>query len=90
MLSKKEQQITKSIELMFQGLEDDPLKDILLAVALNKSEEEKERIAEQIRLKNERDYEDMRARFEVEVSSENPYAATELTTESKVIINGTD
>ncbi len=89
MLSKKEQKITKSVEFMFQGLEDDPLKEIILAIALNKTQEEKDAIAEQIRLKNEEDYAERLKLFEVKCDIENPTASS-LTTESQVIINGTD
>jgi hypothetical protein len=89
MLSKKEKRITKNVELMFQGLEDDPLKEIILAVALNKTQEEKDAIAEQIRLKNEEDYAERLKLFEVKCDIENPTASS-LTTESQVIINGTD
>jgi hypothetical protein len=94
MLSKKEQSIRKSVDLMFKGLDDDTLKEVILAIALNKTQEEKDAIAEQIRLKNEADYAEKMKMFEIEVSSESLNESTnevpELTTESQVIINGED
>jgi hypothetical protein len=52
MLSRREKGIIKSIDLMFQGMEDDELKEIVLATSLQKADTEKERIIEIIN-KNE-------------------------------------
>ena len=44
MLSRREKSIIKSIDLMFQGMDDDELKEIVLASSLQKADLEKERI----------------------------------------------
>lgn len=87
MLSKHQKKIAKSIDVLFDGLEDDSLKEIMLACALNKTQEEKDAICEQIRLKNEADYKEKLAHFEIKVDEENPNGAIELTQNSRVIIN---
>lgn len=51
-MSRREKQIHESVELMFQGMNDEGLKQIILACALGKSEEEKEAICEKIRQHN--------------------------------------
>lgn len=53
--SRREKKIRQSVELLFTGLDDDTLKSIMLAVALEKSEEEKEELCKRIREKNEED-----------------------------------
>ena len=87
MLSKRhEQKIIRSIDTLFHGLEDDTLKEIMLACALNKSQEEKDAICEELRLRNQREYEERLAYFEIQANAENPNGAIELTQESRVII----
>lgn len=51
-MSRREKQIHESVELMFHGMNDDALKEIILACALGKSEDEKEAICEKIRQQN--------------------------------------
>lgn len=64
MLSQREKNITKSIELMFQNMEQDDLKEVMLAIALNKSQEEKDRISEELKKQKERDLEYIKSRYE--------------------------
>jgi replication-associated recombination protein RarA len=66
MLSQRERNITKSIEFMFQNMEHDDLKQVMLAVALNKSQEEKDRIAEELKQQKEKDLEYIKSRYENE------------------------
>lgn len=66
MESRREKAIKQSIELMFTGMEHDELKHIMLAVALNKTDEEKDAICEQIRKTKEKDLEDMLARYTID------------------------
>lgn len=78
MLSNREKNIVKSIELMFQGMEQDDLKEVMLAIALKKSEEEKDRIAEEIKRKKEQDLEYIALRYENE-------GVENIVTEAKII-----
>ena len=66
MLSRREKSIIQSVELMFQGMDDDALKEIILATALQKSEEEKERIIEDIKKKKEEDMKYFNEKFELD------------------------
>jgi hypothetical protein len=87
MLSKRHQQkIARSIDTLFHGLEDDTLKEIMLACALNKTQEEKDAICEELRLRNQQEYEERLALFEIQANAENPNGAIELTQQSRVII----
>jgi hypothetical protein len=69
MLSQREKKIIKGIDLMFQGMEDDELKEIVLASSLQKADEEKERIIELITKKKEEDAKYFNEKFEVDKSS---------------------
>jgi hypothetical protein len=66
MLSRREKSIIQSVELMFSGLDDDALKEVILATALQKSEEEKERIIEDIKKKKEEDMKYFNEKFELD------------------------
>lgn len=70
MLSQRKKNIEKSIEIMFAGLEQEDLKQVMLAIALDKSEEEKEEIAERIRKEKEADLAYIQSRFELESALE--------------------
>ena len=66
MQSFKEKKITATIEKLFEGLDDDILKTVVLYTALGKSEEEKDAICEQIRKKQEEDMKYFMEKFEID------------------------
>jgi len=78
MLSQREKQILRSIDLMFQGMDDDALKEIILATTLNKSEEAKQHIIENIKRKNDEDLKYINEKFQIEINSEEPLKMLEL------------
>jgi len=77
-LSQREKQILRSIDLMFQGMDDDALKEIILATTLNKSEEAKQHIIENIKRKNDEDLKYINEKFQIEINSEEPLKMLEL------------
>jgi hypothetical protein len=78
LLSQREKNIVRSIDAMFQGMDDDVLKEIILATALQKSEQEKEKIIEAIRQKNEKDLQDIEEKFQIHIDSSEPLKMLEL------------
>lgn len=78
MLSRREKNIIKGIDLMFQGMDDDELKEIILASSLQKADEEKERIIELINKKKEQDMKDIQEKFEIEINNTEPLKMLEL------------
>lgn len=79
MLSKREKQIRQSIDTLFTGLDDDALKQVMLACALGYSEEEKDKICEELRRVNEENFKDLTSRYQLTPEESMP-------TETKVII----
>lgn len=65
METRREKAIKNSVELMFSGVDQEDLKAVILAIALNKSEEERDNIAEQIRIAKEKDLADIMQRYTV-------------------------
>jgi len=78
MLSRREKNIIKSIDLMFQGMDDDELKEIILATSLQKADLEKERIVEIINKKKEDDLKYINEKFEIEINNKEPLKMLEL------------
>jgi hypothetical protein len=78
LLTQREKNIIKSIDIMFQGMDDEVLKEVILATALQKSEEEKEKIIEAIKKKQEQDLKDIKEKFEIEIDSSEPLKMLEL------------
>ena len=78
MLSQKEKSVMKGVDLLFQGMEDDALKEIVLANALQKSEDEKERILEIIRQKKTDDVKYINEKFEIEINRDDPLKMLDL------------
>lgn len=78
MLSRREKNIIKSIDLMFQGMDDDELKEIVLATSLQKADVEKERIIELINKKKEEDIKYINEKFEIEINNKEPLKMLEL------------
>jgi hypothetical protein len=78
MLSRREKSIKASIDLMFKGLDHDELKEIILATALEKSEEEKEELVENIKKKQKQDLEYINEKFEIIIDKDNPYQTQPL------------
>lgn len=78
MLSQKEKSIMKGVDLLFQGMEDDALKEIVLANALQKSEDEKEYILEIIRQKKTDDVKYINEKFEIEINRDDPLKMLDL------------
>ena len=78
MLSQREKSIMKGVDLLFQGMEDDALKEIVLANALQKSEDEKERILEIIRQKKTDDVKYINEKFEIEINRDDPLKMLDL------------
>jgi hypothetical protein len=78
MLSQKEKSVMKGVDLLFQGMEDDALKEIVLANALQKSEDEKERILEIIRQKKTDDIKYINEKFEIEINRDDPLKMLDL------------
>jgi hypothetical protein len=81
MMSKREKQIRQSIDTMFSGLDDDVLKQVILACSLGYSEEEKDRICDELRRINEQNLQDSYNKFQLSAIESMPV-------ETKVIING--
>lgn len=78
MLSIREKNIIASIDLMFKGMDNPELKAVMLACALGKTEEEKDRICEEIRKKKEDDHRYYTDKFEVVCDESNPLQASTL------------
>lgn len=78
MLSLKEKNIRASVDLMFQGLDDDVLKNIILYTALEKSEEEKDKLCEEIKKAKEQDMEYFNQKFEIIVDKNTPQEVLSL------------
>ena len=78
MLSQREKAVMKGVDLLFQGMEDDALKEIVLANALQKSEDEKERILEIIRQKKSEDIKYINEKFEIEIGRDDPLKMLDL------------
>ena len=78
MLSRREKNIIKSIDLMFQGMDDDELKEIILATSLQKADLEKERIVEIINKKKEDNAKYFNEKFEIETNNKEPLKMLEL------------
>lgn len=89
MLSLREKNIRASVDLMFQGLDDDVLKNIILYTALEKSEEEKDKLCEEIKKAKEEDLKYYYEKFEVKVDNETPEEILKLINpEIKIDANG--
>ena len=71
MLSQREKKIREAVDFMFQGMDDDVLKTVILYTSLGKSEEEKDKICEAIRQKNEEDLKYYTEKFEIVVDKDN-------------------
>lgn len=65
MMSHREKQIRKSVDVLFTGMDDDALKQVMLACTLGYSEEEKERVCEELRKVNEENLRFITERFEI-------------------------
>lgn len=78
MLSHREKNIIRSIDLMFQGMDDDVLKEVILATSLQKSEEEKERILEIIKEKKREDTKYFEDKFQIKIDNTEPLKMLEL------------
>jgi len=89
MLSHREKKIRESIDLMFQGLDDDVLKTVILYTALGKSEEEKDAMCELIKKKQQEDMEFYNNKFEIELTKENQEEVLKLIN-PECLINITD
>jgi hypothetical protein len=89
MLSHREKKIRESIDLMFQGLDDDVLKTVILYTALGKSEEEKDAMCELIKKKQQEDMEFYNNKFEIELTKENSEEVLKLIN-PECLINITD
>lgn len=68
-LSHREKKIKQAVDVMFAGLDDDVLKTVVYCTSMNMSEEEKDRICEQIRKKKEDDEQYFREKFEIVVDA---------------------
>jgi hypothetical protein len=78
MLSQREKSMLRSIDLMFQGMDDDVLKEVILATALQKPEEEKEKIIESIKRKKALDMADIEEKFEIKIDNTEPLKMLDL------------
>jgi len=88
MMSKREKHIRKSIDLLFTGMDDDALKQIVLACSLGYSEEEKERVCEELRKVNEENLSDITKRFELVADQVvEPEPAVEVSEEKESDVN---
>ena len=81
MLSRREKQIRQSVDTMFAGMDDDVLKQVILACSLGYSEEEKDRICADLRRVNEENLRDITGSFKLSHEESIPV-------ETKVIIEG--
>lgn len=89
MLSHREKKIRESIDAMFQGLDDEVLKTVILYTALGKSEEEKDAMCELIKKKQQEDMEFYTKKFEIEITKENQEEVLKLIN-PECLINITD
>ena len=89
MLSHREKKIRESIDLMFQGLDDEVLKTVILYTALGKTEEEKDAMCEEIKRKQQEDMEFYNRKFEIEITKENSEEVLKLIN-PECLINITD
>jgi len=78
MLSQREKNIIRSIDMMFSGMDDDVLKEVLLATALQKPEEEKEKLAEAIKRKQQIDLQDIEQKYEIKIDNTEPLKMLDL------------
>jgi hypothetical protein len=78
LLSQREKNMIRSIDLMFKGLDDDVLKEVILATALQKSEEEKEKIIEAIKTKHKQDLQDIEDKFQIRIDNTEPLKMLDL------------
>lgn len=78
MLSQREKNIIRSIDMMFSGMDDDVLKEVLLATALQKPEEEKEKLAEAIKRKQQLDLQDIEEKYEIKIDNTEPLKMLDL------------
>jgi hypothetical protein len=78
MLSHREKNILRSIDMMFRGMDDEVLKEVILATSLQKSEEEKERIIDIIKEKQKEDMKYFNEKFEIEINNTEPLKMIEL------------
>ena len=90
----REKSVRNNIELMFTGMDDDVLKECMLATALIKSEEEKDLIIEQLKFKKQEDEKYFKSKFEIEITAEEPEKMRDifpdpvLETKSDDLVNG--
>jgi hypothetical protein len=78
LLTQREKNMIRSIDLMFQGLDDDVLKEVILATALQKPEEEKEKIIEAIKRKQNADLQEINEKFQITIDNTEPLKMLEL------------
>jgi hypothetical protein len=78
MLSQREKNIIRSIDMMFKGMDDDVLKEVILATSLQKPEEEKEKLVESIRKKQEIDLQDIEQRYQIKIDNTEPLKMLDL------------
>ena len=78
LLTQREKNMIRSIDLMFQGMDDDVLKEVILATALQKPEEEKEKIVEAIKRKQKIDLQEISEKFEITIDSSEPLKMLKL------------
>jgi len=81
MISRREKQLRQSIDTLFHGLDDDVLKQVMLACSLGYTEEEKDRICADIRRVNEENLRNITGSFQLSADESIPV-------ETKVIIEG--
>jgi hypothetical protein len=78
MLSQREKNIIRSIDMMFSGMDDDVLKEVLLATTLQKPEEEKEKLVEAIKRKQQIDLQDIEQKYEIKIDNTEPLKMLDL------------
>lgn len=78
LLSQREKNIIRSIDMMFKGLDDDVLKEVILATALQKPEEEKEKIIEAINRKQNTDLKEINEKFQITIDNTEPLKMLDL------------
>lgn len=78
MLSQREKNIIRSIDMMFSGMDDDVLKEVILASALQKPEEQKEELVEAIKRKQQIDLQDIEQKYEIKIDNTEPLKMLDL------------
>lgn len=86
-LSHREKKLRESLDIMFAGLDDDVLKTVIFYTAKGASEEEKDKICEQLKQKQEEDLKYFSEKMEIRIDHTVPEEVVQqlMNPEAKVV-----